>query len=350
MKRNTVFRRVLVFLLCLNAAIPSVYFSVTKEDIDDAALGGKGGDAAQYVRMFRGVSLDEIPKPFRYRILTPYLARLVPFLPASLTRGYDVTPDKIVKFKFAVVNLLGLGGGGLFTFLLCESLGFGLMECLAGGLLFITGFTVVNFGGAPMADALSFCFLAAAIACVLRNWSAGLAVAVLFGMFARESTAYVLVPILALRSRAADRVRRFLLCMPGLLAYLVFRLALYPTTLGWNYSVADSLDNLRLTLTSAPRLGWILTDGGLAFGFLWILALWAWWILVRRRAWGHPLMRLSVLVPFAILVPNLVYANIGRLFSLAFPAVIPLALVTIRSILGGGELPEPIASGGRERS
>ena len=38
-------------------------------------------------------------------------------------------------------------------------------ESLAGALLFLTGFTVVNFGGAPMVDALSFLFLAAAIVC-----------------------------------------------------------------------------------------------------------------------------------------------------------------------------------------
>jgi hypothetical protein len=349
MTGSHVFRRLVVFLLCLNAAIPSAYFSVTKEDIHDVALGGPKGDAAQYVRMFQGASLDEIPKPFRYRILTPYLARLVPFLPASLTRVYEVTPDKVIKFKFAVVNLLGLAGAALFTFLLCETLGFSSLESLAGGLLFITGFTVVNFGGAPMVDALSFFFLAAAIVCVLRDWNVGLLLSVLVGMFARESTAYVLVPILALRGPASARVRKVLLCLPGFLAYLVFRLVLRPTKMGWNYGVADMLDNLRITLTSSARLGWIATDGGLAFGLLWILALWGWWTLVRRREWGHPLFRLSFLIPFAMLIPNLVWANIGRLFYLAFPAVIPLALLPIRRIFGGAAVPDPAASGGLQR-
>jgi hypothetical protein len=159
-------------------------------------------------------------------------------------------------------------------------------------------------------------------------------------MFARESTAYVLVPILALKSPGSARLRKILLCLPGILAYLVFRLVLYPTKMGWNYGVADTLDNLRLTVTTPGRWGWILTDGGLAFGLLWILAFWGWCILVRRRDWSHPLFRLSFLIPFAVAIPNLIWANIGRLFYLAFPAVIPLALLPIRRIFGGTAVPD----------
>jgi hypothetical protein len=346
MNRIAASRPVLVFLLCLNAAVPGAYLSVTKVDIHDTALGGAKGDAAQYVRMFQGVSLREIPKPFRYRILTPYLARCVPFLPQSMTRVYDVSSDKIVKFKFAVVNVLGLGVAGLFTSLLCQTIGFTALESLVGALLFVTGFTAVNFGGAPMVDALSFLFLGAAVVCVLRNWAAGLVVSVLVGMFARESTAYVLVPILTQKAPASTRVRNVLLCLPGIVAYLVFREVLLPTRMGWNYGGADMLDNLRLVFTSPGRLGWILTDGGLAFGLLWILALWGGWTLARRRAWDHPLFRLSFLIPFAVVVPNLIWANIGRLFYLAFPAVIPLALLSIRRVFGEAELPGHDAGSG----
>ncbi len=248
MNRAVVFRRLLVFLLCLNAAIPSVYFSVTKEDIHDVALGGPRGDAAQYGRAHGGRALLLLP-----------------------------------------------GRGGRLRAARLER---------------------------------------------------GPALTVLVGMFARESTAYVLVPILALRSSMATRARRLLLCLPGLVAYLVFRLVLFPTRMGWNYGVADTLDNLRLLVTSRGRLGWVLTDGGLAFGLLWILALWGWVILVRRRQWGHPLFRLSFLIPFAVIVPNLVWANIGRLFYLAFPAVIPLALLPIQRLFGGdsGRDARPIAA------
>jgi hypothetical protein len=340
-KKGEVLRRLLVFLICLNAALPSAYLTVTKVDLHDAALGGASGDAAQYVRMFQGVGLEQIPKPFRYRILTPYLARLVPFPPAALTGGYEVSPDKIVMFRFAMVNVVGLAATGLIVHLLCEALGFGVWESLAGSLLFMTGFTVVNFGAAPMVDALSFLFLAAAILCVLRGWSAGLLLSVLVGMFARETTAYVLLPILALAGPARTRVRNVLLCLPGLAAYLVFRLVLWPTSTGWNYGVADTLENLRVTFTSARRLAWVATDGGLAFGVLWILALIGWWSLVRRREWRHPLFRLSFLIPFALVIPNLIYANIGRLFTLAFPAVIPLALLPLRRVIGGAREEPP---------
>jgi hypothetical protein len=336
-------RLVLVFLLCLGAAVPGVYLVVTKVDVHDASIGGPEGDAAQYVRMFQGVPLEQIPKPFRYRLLTPTLARLVPSPPAALTRNvYDVSPEKIVKFKFAVVDLLALGGAGLFVFLLCEAVGYGGLASLVGSFLYLTLQAVVNMGGAPLTDALSFFFMAAATVCVLRGWSLGLLVSVLLGMFARETTAYVLVPIVFLHAPWRARLTNVLLCVPGIAAYLVFRMVIAPTRSGWNYSVTDMIDNLRLTLTTPSRLTWVLADGGLAFGVLWVLALAGGVALARRRAWTDPRFRLAALVPVAVTVPILLYANIGRLFTLAFPAVIPLALLPVVETFGAG-------AGARER-
>src|SRR5262249_59933220 len=97
----------------------------------------------------------------------------------------------------------------------------------------------------------------------------------------------------------------------------------------------------RVTLGSARRLLWIGVDGGLAFGLLWILALAGWWTLLRARRWDHPLLRLTVLIPLALVLPVLLYANIGRLWYLAFPSIIPLALVPLRRILAPAEPPIP---------
>jgi hypothetical protein len=329
-------RLLLVFLLCLGAAVPGAYLVVTKVDVHDAALGGPEGDAAQYVRMYQGVPLDQVPKPFRYRVLVPMLARLVPSPPAALThRVYDVTPEKVVKLKFAVVDLLALGGAGLCVFLLCEAVGYGALASLLGSLLYLTLQAVVNMGGAPLTDAASFFFLVAAVLCALRGWSVGLLLCMLLGMFARETTSYVLVPILFLRAPWSARLRQALLCLPGIAAYLALRLVIAPTRMGWNYSPADTLENVRLTLATPSRLIWIGADGALAFGFVWILALAGWIALVRRRAWDDPRFRLSALVPVAVLVPILLYANIGRLFTLAFPAMIPLALLPLTAVFGG---------------
>ncbi|TMQ48777.1 MAG: glycosyltransferase family 39 protein [Candidatus Eisenbacteria bacterium] len=188
----------LVLLLCLNVALPLIYLSVSRIAISDPATGGWLGDTGSYIHMYDGVPLDSIPKPFRYRILAPYLARLVPPLPASIASLYQITPDKLIKFRFGAVDFLGLTGAAYFTFLLCETLGFAAAECMIASLLFMTGFPVVNFAGLPLTDAVSYFFLVAAIVCVLRDWDLGLLVMVAVGMLAKETTAFVLVPILAL--------------------------------------------------------------------------------------------------------------------------------------------------------
>jgi hypothetical protein len=330
MTRANVGRRLLVFLLCLNATLASAYLNVTKVDYFDTALGGPKGDAVQYVRIYQGVSLHDVPRPFRYRILTPYLARLVPVLPTWITRGYEVSPDKIIKFKFAVVNMLGLAGAGLCTLMICEVLGFSAAECLVGSLLFMTGFAVGNTAVAPMTDALGYFFLGAAILCVLRGWHVGLFLTVLIGMLAKETTAYVLVPILTLKDTAAGRLRKALLCLPGILGYVYFRKVLFPGGWGFDYSLADSLDNLGHTLTSDKAWSWVVSNGGLAFGVLWAVGFVGWWLVVKTRDWGQPLFRLSALVPVAIGLPILVHAGYDRLWFMAYPAFIPLVLVALR--------------------
>src|SRR5438552_9837393 len=204
-------QRLLVLLLCLNAALPLIYLSVSRIAISDPATGGWLGDTGSYIHMYDGVPLDSIPKPFRYRILAPYLARLVPPLPASIASLYQITPDKLIKFRFGAVDFLGLTGAAYFTFLLCETLGFAAAECMIASLLFMTGFPVVNFAGLPLTDAVSYFFLVAAIVCVLRDWDLGLLVMVAVGMLAKETTAFVLVPILALELPLAARLRKLLL-------------------------------------------------------------------------------------------------------------------------------------------
>lgn len=100
--------------------MPIVYFAVTKFDLYDPATGGTDGDVAQYVKIFAGTPLEEIRKPFCYRIITPWLARQVPFLPQTVTQYYDIDPEKIIKFKFGMVNLLGLAMTSFSVFQYCR--------------------------------------------------------------------------------------------------------------------------------------------------------------------------------------------------------------------------------------
>ena len=70
----------------------------------------------------------------------------------------------------------------------------------------------------------------------------------------------------------------------------------------------------------------------LSFGALWIPALVGW----RLATPGSPLHRWRPLIPIVLLTPLLLVTDLQRVWFLAFPFVLPLALLGIRSWLPGG--------------
>lgn len=326
-------RLLVIALLCLAAAASLVYFPITKYDVEDPATGGKTGDVAQYIRMYQGVALTEIPKPYRYRVLTPWLARQVPWLPESVSQHYEISADKIVKFKFGMVNLAGLAAAGFFLFLLSRALRLASLESLLGSYLFFTAFFVVNYGGVPLVDSLSYAFLAMGIYAAVTNRYLLLLLASTVGMFAKETNILILVAALLLADTRRVKFTKALLCLPGIAGYACFRLFLFPTTVGYNYGMASALEKIQQAVIPSKMWIYWAIDGGLAFGVLWALALHGFLMIRQQRS--DPLYRLSFLVPLCMVIPFLIGSNVGRIWFLSFPIMIPLALVSLRRVLGG---------------
>ncbi|HVP14106.1 MAG TPA: hypothetical protein VMS88_01105 [Terriglobales bacterium] len=342
MKRARALPLALVFLLCLSVAFPIVYNIISEVDVHGTALA----DSWAYIEIYKGTSLETIAQPFRYRLFTPYLARLVPAPPRSAAVLYDLAAEKVIKFRFGMVDALCLAGAGLFLFLLCEALGLPAVESLLGSVLFLGGHAVINYAGGPMTDAASYLFLCAAILCALRNWRWGLFLSVLVGMLAKETTGYVLAPILFLPTPARDRIAKVLLCLPGILIYLGFRLTVRAAS-PHDFAIGNPFVNVWERLHSARRMLFTGIEGWLAFGVVWVFAVWGFWILARRGSWRSPILRLAVLVPVAVAMPILLDANVARMSYLAFPAVIPLALVAVDRLFGDARRTgEPAAAGG----
>ncbi len=315
-------------LVFLWVAAAVVYPPITKYDLYDPGLGGRLGDVGQYVRMYQGVSLREVPKPFRYRVFTPWAARLVPPVPQPLLRYFDVSPEKLVKYRFGIVNLLGLALTGLLLVAFCEGLGFALRDGLVAALLFFTSFPVINFGGTPMVDAWAYAFLMMGLVAALNERRAWLCVACLVGVMAKETTLLLVPAALLLPGAPRLKAGRLLALLPGAIAYAVFRFALFPTRTGWSYDPATLATNLADSVTPGPYHWWNLFDGGTAFGLLWPLALLGAWELRRRP--HEPLARLAWLVPGLLALPFLIGSNIGRIWFYAFPVVLPLAVSGLR--------------------
>jgi hypothetical protein len=320
-------------LLCLWAAAALVYPPITKYDLYDPGLGGREGDVGLYVRMYEGVPLHGIARPWRYRVLTPYMARLVPDVPQPLARYFDLSAEKRVKFRFGMVNMLGLACSGLLLIRLGEALGLASYEALLAAFLFFTSFPVVNFGGTPMVDAWAYAFLLLGMIAALRGSIAGVVAATLVGLFAKETTVLVAAVILLLPHPPRRKASLLLAMVPGLLAYGIFRWGYYAGGYGQPDDPISTFRTLAEHFRSGPYLAWIAWDGGTAFGLLWPLVFVGWWGL--RRTPDAPLARLAWMVPLVLVMPFLIGSNIGRIWFYAFPAVIPLALVGLRRFTGG---------------
>jgi hypothetical protein len=306
---------------------------IQKHDLSDPAIS----DVVEYIKIFRGVAFSEVPKPFRYRVLTPYLARLVPFRPEfvavpSASRS-SVDPDKILKFKFGVVNWLGLAATSTLLFVFCRYMYFSSSESLLASFIFLTSFYVVWPSGIPSADPLAFLFLMLGIVATFNNWYFTLFISFTIGMFAKETTALVIPAIFLLPGTVKSKFIKLGLCLPGLVGYMIFRWLISPTNLGQdtNYSVSSITENLEAALI--PSELWLrgVVEGGFAFGIVWFLALHG-WLLIRREKTA-PLYRLSFLIPVVIATPLVLGTNLGRIWFLAFPVIIPLSLLSLRQIL-----------------
>ncbi len=325
-----------IAMVCLGVSAALVYPPITKYELYDPGLGGRDGDVGQYVRIYQGVPMQEIARPWRYRVFTPLMARLVPTPPRSLLRYFDMNADKLVLYHFGMVNLLGLALAGLLMVGFCEALGFTTLEGLLGALLFYTSFPVVNFGGTPMVDAWAYAFLLLGLLAALRGSLAWLLVASLVGMLAKENMLLLVPAVILLGGPRIAVARKLLALLPGLVVYAVFRFALFPGGYGHPSDPATSWSTLVSRMQQGPYWAWLLFDGGMAFGLLWLLAGVGAWSLRDSR--HHPLLRLAWLVPGILLTPFVIGTNVGRIWFYAFPALIPLAVAGIRRVFDGARV------------
>lgn len=320
-------------LVCLWVSAALVYPPITKYELYDPGLGGREGDVGQYVRIYQGVPLLQVARPWRYRVFTPLLARLVPLPPRPLLRYFDVDADKLVKYHFGMANLLGLALTGLLMVGFCEALGFTTLEGLLAALLFYTSFTVVNFAGTPMVDAWAHAFLLLGLVAALRGSLAWLLVASLVGMMAKETTLLLVPAVLLLGGPRRAVTAKLLALLPGVIVYAVFRFVLFPGGYGQPGDPGTAWSTLVERMQRGPYWASILFDGGVAFGLLWPLAAVGAWSL--RGPGRQPLLRLTWLVPGILLVPFLIGSNVGRIWFYAFPALIPLSVAGVRRLLSG---------------
>ena len=329
-------RRPLVsFLVLLSVATSIGLLSVSRFRLEDAR-----DDIRAYIGIQQGKPLSEVAPPYRYRILTPLLARAVPPPPASLFVNRKHLADRRVLFRFAVVNTLGLAAAAWFLLLLMDATGFDPWQSLVGGLLFLGSFIPMTTATLPRVDAWAFAFLAGSLWAVVRGRPRILFVLFSLGMFTKETTLLVPLAVLLLKQPRKARVVQLACLAPALLAYFVFRVLLFPAERPL-YSVASAGKFAAEVFGTAGGFGFYMSRGVAVFGLLWLLAAWGW--AQHRHRTDHPLIRWSCIVPVVLVIPFVLALNVGKVWAFSFPVVIPLAVWGVQALWS-----EPSDGGGRQ--
>jgi len=305
------------------------YWAITKYDIYDGATGGADGDAAQYIKMSRGESLDTIPKPFRYRVVIPYIAGKVPTTVPGGELYYDLTEDKKVALQFGIVNIFGITATAYLLFVSCSALGLGVFVSALASLIFLTSFNTVNFTPVPLVDAWAYATLMGGVYCIQRKWYVALTTLSLGAVFVKETYLLMLFFAVIIPDHMKQKLRSLSCVVPALAAYVYFRAFLLPTEAGYNYSLEIVLDNIVSQFSNAHRAAALVIEGGQSFGIWWVF--FAFYVLCFR-AEHRSITRNLIILPIVMVVPFLTYANIGRIWFMAFPAVIPAAAYAIGRI------------------
>lgn len=302
----------------------TAYVAVSQFDLYDTATGGTTGDSAIYASMARGTALDEIPKPYRYRIIVPFLARLLPH-----------ASDTQVQVAYGLINIVALTLTGWFLFLLLRDRRFGVLPSLLGASLFYFSWVVMRFSGAVLVDAAGYAALALAVYAAAAKRDALLFLAFTVGMFVKETTALAVLVVLLLGNPRSVTLRQLALCAPGIVAYLILRLFLLPTDTGYNYTAGRAFDAV-LALLTPSGVASAAMQLALTFGPLWVLAYVGW----RRGLTDTLPRRLAAVVPVCLVVPFIIGSNTGRIWFLAFPVVILFATAGIQA-LAANAAPDP---------
>ena len=287
------------------------------------------GDALSYVELMRSGDPSAVDPPYRYRPLTPWLARQVPEPPAwMLTRPRPLSVDEMAVMRFALANAVGLSVAAAFLFLLLGRFGFGPWERLAGSLLLLVSHLPSGVAMNPLVDAWGYGLLTAGLWGLLaRRW---VVVALSFGLGLFNNEAIALVPLAALLLRGWSPRDRWILAasfVPLTALYLWFRLFAFPAAEmlnppGWYSDWAGRL-------LATPEILAIPKDLLASFGVLWIPAIFGWNLVAR----GSALSRWRPIVPLVLLVPLVLIKGPARTWFYMFPILIPLALLGVRSWL-----------------
>lgn len=285
---------------------------------------GRFTDERAYLAIMQGGFV--ISSPFRYRVVVPWLARLVPqSLVAHLSSAGTAAADWSGAARFAVVNFILLTALGALFHRYLRRLGFAERHAIGGTLLLYVMRPVIQNGGLPSVDPGAWLCLVAALLIAIDGRVWWLVPLFLVGMFVKE-TLLLALPLIATTSHSPRRrTAQLAATLPGIVLYFAVRWVIAPPhneryySLWRNLAHPMNLVGNAVHLVSSPER---LLEVFSAFAFAWLLfavgiARGGFAVVPRRWRWFLPLV-LALIILLSL--------DVGRVLFLAFPIVLPLSL------------------------
>jgi hypothetical protein len=328
------FRKYLVlFTLFMTIACSIVFCNlrsiITKTDVL------KETDSVLYVRMALGK--EDLQNQIHYRLLVPFLARVIPdlsknFFPVKQIQRGNFNAENLVAIKFGIINFIFLVAAAIILFHILSNLGLSYFQSLVGSLLFFSLTGVVTFGALPMVDTGYCFFLFLGILAIQNQTGWLLLLAMVLGLFTKETVLFLLLYILLAPYSLSRRLRLLLYSLPGIVIFLVFRaINFQPDGDLLNFNIMLSIIKPRL-LSNHIDLFKILKLF-LTFNFLWIPCLYAFWKCPLPRL----LTRWFYLIPIFVIIFGAINLNFYRHLLVVSPVVIALALIGLNDWYPLGE-------------
>lgn len=320
---------VVLLILVLSASFTIVYANV---QTFDPALSPELGysDSIDYIAMYHGEPGSGIRG---YRPLVPWLARLVPTIPASFfVPDRKITSEYQVAIKFGLINFIFLVGTCLVLYALLRDFGLSFFIALIGVFLFLTSQTIVRGAGLPMTDVAFFFFFTMAILAMKRQQFWLLLFACTVGVAVKELMLLCIPLVLLMPIPWKERLKLLAAIVPAIAVYVIIRLYMPNTLPSDGYLIARLItyldDQIRLLLR--PN-GWI--NLFWSFGFAWIPAIYSLFAaplpkLLKRWAWLLPIVAVGVFLGAG---------NLSRSIFTAAPIVVCLAAFGISRMLKGAK-------------
>lgn len=291
-------------------------------------------DSGSYLPMAAG-KYDSASNYHKYRFVTPLLASWVaPLLPIQSTGNYEHE-----VLAYFIVNSFFNWLAALTLFFVLKQYGMSDLLALVGGLLYIASRVTVMTTGAPIVDAVVFAAVIALVWLINRDCPRALALCLPLLVLAKETMLPLMFLPLFTKQRRRPEVWVGIVVAIGF--FFVAR-HLWSSYVGLeNRSLAgDTKSFVQDTLLMNVRRFFTLAGmHDLACGFTFLIpwAIFGYYLNSHKRIYaipGYLLLFLPIGLGYAML-----NGNLGRMFQIAFPLVIPYALISIQVILAPSDKP-----------